>query len=377
VRNINIIRDNINSIYAGSIDALNNITLELRLTNEIKRVALTQIVPMLIAVEQIADDAMNLAQTFEAGMIELMKGRITAALVSEGSIANVIQYVSNTVLTNREWQGYGLISSAPSYYYRVQDIAFVRSETHLLLTMNFPLIRLSGRMLLYRLDVLPVPLTAGLKETAETGHTLVQGLPGFIAISEDAEQFVELTTAQYLTCKGDVLKTCGDVCGGILRDKNSMTCAFAIFVDNHVAIKQLCDIAYTKDQITGRAIQLAANGRYLTYSGGEQDNWLLSCSSPVASLQHISPCSYCQIDVPCGCSMTAKYFLIPHSISNCAKNTETTTMWYTCNTAMVTSVLTDDDMRNIRSYETSINQLFPPLCPLLILRSTAIHSTPI
>jgi hypothetical protein len=145
-----------------------------------------------------------------------------------------------------------------------------------------------------------------------------------------------------------------------LRDKNSITCAFALFTDNHAAIKRLCDIAYTKDQITGRAVQTTANGRYLTYNGGVHEDWLLSCSGTTTPLQHIPSCSYCQINLPCGCSLTAKHFLIPHNISNCANNSKTTTTWYSRNTAMVTSVLSKEDVQKICSYETSTNRLFPP-----------------
>jgi hypothetical protein len=360
VRNINNLRGNINAVYSTFANRLDNLSAELSMTTDIKRLLLTQVTPMLMAAETCATDTLFMAQTFEAGVIELLKGSITPALVPEDAVNEVIGYITTAVLTDNRWRGYGLISTAPSYYYRLQDIAFLRNDTYILLTMNFPLVQLSGRMPLYRVDILPVPLTAGLEETIEAGYTLIQNVPGFVAISEDTERFVELTTAQYLTCKGDVLKTCGHVGGGVLRDKNSMTCAFALFTDNHAAIKRLCDIAYTNAHITGRAVQLTDNGRYLTYNGGVREDWLLSCSGTNTPLQHISSCSYCQINLPCGCSLTAKHFLIPHSISNCAKTSKTTTTWYSRNTAMVTSVLSKEDVQNIRSYETSTNQLFPP-----------------
>lgn len=363
VADLNTVRENINSFYNATQIQLGKFADEISRLNRLKSVFISRVIPLLMTLERRGDDMVSLTHEFTQGVLALMYGKITAALVPENMMKSVIDHVAQNVLTLPQWRDYGLISTSPAYFYRFEDIAFTRTENHLILTMNFPLVLSGSRMPLYRIDVFPVPTAAGIRSQVDTGHTLIQDLPGFIAVSENTENFIEITIAQFLACKGQEIKTCGESVG-IISNKESMTCAFAIFIDNHIAVRRLCDISYTKEEIRGSALQIAANGRFIVHGGSEMDNWILSCpDSSRSPITHVQPCSYCQVEIPCGCSLTANHFLVPRRISDCdviGDEVPKMTTFYTRNTAMVTSMLSEEDSRSLRSYELLLDTMYPP-----------------
>lgn len=343
-------------------DALNNISQGIEIMNKMKEKLVAEVIPVIYSYNLVAQDTTRFFDSFTKGLLDLTAGRISKTIISETMINKVLTFITSDLLSGTFYDDLTLISKSPSYYYKIDNIAFARTDKHIMITMNFPLINFGGQMPLYKIDVFPVGLTSGMHLHKERqGFTKILGLPDFIAISKNKEYFIELSLPQYMSCKGSVLKSCGSSVA-VVTEKKNPTCAYAIFLDNHNLIRQLCEIGYSKTGPKGSAIQLTNDDTFVVYSGEDSTDWVMTCDSDQNNLQHVIPCSYCQIKIPCGCSLTAQHFIVPKRINGCEYSTsQNITKINFRNTAMLTHFLDNQDLINVRSFDRKLGSLFPTI----------------
>nr|DBA11726.1 TPA_asm: membrane-fusion protein [Malaco herpesvirus 1] len=339
--------------------------------DEFKSIIVSDLYPELHRAKQTANLIDDLVDRWTFGIINLTSGYISQYLVSEEMIKNALDYIKSTTLTLPTFSAYRLMSQDPAFYYKLNKISYARAENKLLLTMEVPLFIPTKKMTLYRISDFPMPVTAGLEGDdieGKHGYTSILDLPSFIAVSENLESYIELTDSQYLACDGEVkgIQNCGNNVGvPRLTTAEHKSCAYSIFSDTPQDVKRYCQTAFTKDIPQGSARQLSSDSSFLIQGGGDTKYWTMTCPSSSAQPHtKIEPCSLCRIKVDCGCSLFGTNFRIPTHISGCEEfisGVPSTTKIYQRNIATLREFVSDLDLQQVSSFETSINQMWPSI----------------
>ena len=350
-------------------NGLNNISMSLIMMNNFKSTIISYLYPQIYQAKLLAKSVDDIVDRWTFGIINLTSGFISEYLVSEEMIKNALNYIKTYSLTLPNFSSYRLMSQEPAFYYRLKKMSYARTENKILITMDVPLYRAQKRMTLYRVTSFPMPVKAGLEGDdieGKHGFTQILDLPAFLAVSENLESYVELTEAQYLACDSEVkgIQNCGNSVGvPKLTTATHKSCSYSIFSDTPEDVKKYCVTAFTKTVPQGSARQLSSDSSFLIQGGGDTRYWTMTCpASSVRPQTKIPPCSLCRLKVGCGCSVFGTNFRIPTHISGCDEvfdDVSAVTTIYQRNVATLSEFVTDLDLQEIRSYETSINQMFP------------------
>lgn len=329
------------------------------------------------------------AKLWMAGITTLNRGYISPFLIPENEVKDVLRHVSQVVLRRPLYSDLLLPSASPSYYYGLKEVAYAHvynnenktsmgAESTLYVSLSIPLHRTGGVVPVYRIDMYPVPTTAGteLKTSGNErlGFTLLKNLPEFIAVPETEETYIEMDKNLFLSCSGLAeSKICSSGMPSLKKRRSgNVSCAFALFVENHGEVLRTCDFRYVNtDQWKpyGSAVQLTADSTFLMHAsqrGPEKDKWTLSCPGSMLNPQSVvETCSMCRIAVPCFCSMSGADFYLPPRYTGCTINNgertaEQVSYVYHFNTAMVKSLYPESDEAKLLSYMNFTKLQHPP-----------------
>ena len=304
----------------------------------------------------------------------LQAGYIPAAIVTREMILETVTMIEQRVLTQPAYSNLQLAQKNPEFYYNIRDIGYARLENRVAITVDMPLIATGGELQAYRVSTNPVPVLAGTEvspnDPSDPGYTIMKFLPDYFLISNDLEKYYEMSRSEYEACTGGVsdMKICGH---GLIASKGktveSMTCAYALFVDDHQGVERHCETRQTNQVPIRSALQLAGDFSFLMHGGEDKRDWLMSCpySTSGGTTQHIKVCDMCRLVVPCDCSVSASHFFLPRRLSGC----ETTApgvapeskILFHRNMATMTEILDTEDLNKIRSTEFQIDKLYPPI----------------
>jgi hypothetical protein len=94
VADLNTVHENINSFYNATQIQLGKFADEILRLNRLKSVFISRVIPLLMTLERSGDDMVSLTHEFTQGVLALMSGKITAALVPENMMKSVIDHVA-------------------------------------------------------------------------------------------------------------------------------------------------------------------------------------------------------------------------------------------------------------------------------------------
>lgn len=361
-RNIYLMAD---TVSAG----MDRLAARVNLSSRIDDVILTEVVPVISNFLRSVTRVDTESRKWMSGITALTRGYLSPLLISETEIDRVLRHVVGHVLKKPVYSDMKLISLLPSYYYQLKNVLYshrydLRNATAadgsstLYVTLKVPLYRIGGTFPVYRVDVYPVPNTAGTTRRA-SGFSLVKDMPDFIAVSTDHENYFEMSTSFFLSCSGDVgAKTCTGSGMPVLKKRRARqtSCAFALFIEDVARITTGCDYRYADKnrwKPYGSAVQLTADSTFLMHAsqrGEQRDRWSISCPlSPRNPQSPVAPCDMCRLTVPCFCSLSAADFYLPQRITGCTTATDggggggaaDVSFIYHLNTAIVTSLYPD------------------------------------
>ena len=346
---------------------LANETLRLKYVWFIDTNVIAKVIPTVANYQRASLAAHQAAKLWEAGLVRLAGGYLSPHLVPVHAIKPVIQHIREVVLKQPAYVDLQLASDSPGYFYNLKKVTYSfgftgRNQTStLFITMKFPLTRVGSSFPVYRLDIYPVPTTAGIraKGNHRLGFTLLQNLPDFIAVSENQETYVEMNKNLFLSCTGiPDARICGSGMPAIKKRRSGqLSCAFALFLENTQQIFKQCDFRYVNtDQWKpyGSAVQLTADSTFLMHASqrGPKDVWTLSCPLSTQTPQTpVEPCNMCRIEVPCSCSMSASDFYLPSRYTGCTVSTEGVSYIYHLNSVMIKSLFPDSAEAKYLSYK--------------------------
>lgn len=327
VRKIKLTQESIIQHHKKLMQDISNLTTVIMMTRSIESTMMTSLLPTVFETLHLANAAYNVARMWADGITLLNRGFLSHELIPIQKIIDVIEHIRSTVLTDPRYADYRLVNSNPQFYYKSDRISYSRYDEGIMISVNFPLSRLGGTLRLYRVDVFPVPASAGMSADlvkdgfTDGGYTILDDMPDFIAVSDDLKYYQEMTTAQYLSCKlnGPVLSCRSE---GMqtpkARSNSDYTCAFAVFRDIYEHVDKACSVSYTNTPPLGSAVQLISDGSFLIRSSPDDKRWTISCPNSKKNFYtSIEPCLFCRIEIPCSCSLTATHFMIPLRLSGC------------------------------------------------------------
>lgn len=371
-------------------DRLSQMAGKLNFSHAVDSLVLSSILPSVSNFTRACMAAEIQTGLWIAGLTTLTRGYLSPLLVAEKEIARVLEHVSQRVLTRPGYTSLRLISREPNYYYRLKDVWYAHvydppvdaddenrttsdGGTTLYVTMKIPLYRVGGTFSVYRIDAYPVPVATGTARrdpSRTSGYSIVKGLPGFIAVSPNQENYVEMDTAFFLSCSGTPdVKTCGPGMSALKKRRGyQISCAFALFIEDASAIAKRCDFRYEgtdRWRPHGSAVQLTADSTFLVHAsqrGPESDKWSMSCPRSKTNPQSpVEPCDMCRIDVPCFCSLSGSDFYLPERNTGCTiPDDGAITFLHHLNTAVVRNLFPDSAMARLRSYERITERVHPP-----------------
>jgi hypothetical protein len=176
----------------------------------------------------------------QAGINRLYAGYLPMEFVSPIMVRRVLDDISENLAHNQP--GYRLAYRDVQHYYHLKDIAFCIKENNLYIMIKIPISRIQARMDLYRLIVFPTPY-----DYLPNSGVHYDLHDKYLAITPDHEFYLELSTSDYLHCKGEELKKCPY--SFLLRETaHRPSCAVGIFQNNLEIIKQTCDQIVTQHE---------------------------------------------------------------------------------------------------------------------------------
>lgn len=365
------VRTKINNMYIAAGNFSTNLTRRMDFITDIMELLVSHMEPVFVRCQLTIARVRRLAEYWERGIMRLVQGYLSPDLIGESQIEAIIKYIDTEVLKENKYSEFKLVNKLPTFYYQLKHVMYGRMNGMLHVTISIPMYRLSGLVPLYRVDVYPVPIIAGIavKGGEDKGYTKLTGMSAFIGISSDLQNYMELTTSQFLSCSWGTSKiySCGYGISA-LRRKNSRvaSCAYLVFMDDHKGILEHCSVRYSKSPPMGSAKQLNVDSTFLMHSGSSnRTHWTMSCPGRRQNnVQKVRVCAMCRIRIPCRCLLTADDFFIPRRMSGCVEygpsKTTAVTTYYHRNLLAMHGFVPESIITAMDSYVYRRNRLYPP-----------------
>ncbi len=363
---------NIGSVYELGEEAVNRLANEIDHTRAIYAEVLTKILP---AVQQRQLETLRLemqVDRFVRGVRRLTEGYLSPLLIGHEEIRNVLERVNRQIRDSSRVHDFKLITQSPSYYYNLQSVAYTHlhvndsSESVVSVSLTVPLVRLGYMLPVYRVDVYPVSVTAGLAQDGDGDYTLVTGLPDYIAVDPNHQTYVELSAEIFHSCKG---QPDARICFGTIpaiRRRDNGSCAFAIFTEQADLVSRICRFRYLSKWDGGEsATQISADNTYVM-RGVSTENWDMTCpSSDLRPSSSVSPCETCRVQLHCFCALSGDGFFLPPRTAGCTTEDAglppRLSYLYHPNTIIHRDLADNSTLKEMKSYETLVDRRHPPI----------------
>lgn len=250
------------------------------------------------------------------GVQTLLDGYLPVTIVSPSTM----EYVLHDLSVRLRGSVFRLALNDVAAYYKTKDVVYDRQSDFLYITIKIPLESVKTSYQVYRIDT--VPLRSGNEQTQ------IKFQDPYLAVSDDSFFYFQMSEADYLACSGEIYRKCHR--GFAIKENSNPSCIMALFENDHVKIKHLCDFKFlfNSDQITTQVVPLNDNSYLISTSDTE---WIQTC--PYGTPVHVNSCPLCVVTLPCSCSLKGRTFFIPPSLDHCDTNLTTTVTQVTHNFA--------------------------------------------
>jgi hypothetical protein len=195
-----------------------------------------------------------------AGLNRLFEGYLPREFIPPSTMQQVLQNIKDELSSHGS--GFQLAYSDVQHYYHIQDIAFCVKHEQLFIMLKIPISRITARMDIYRLIKFYTPY-----EYLQSAGIHYDIKEQYLAITKDAEYYLELSTEDYLHCKGNELKKCPY--SYLIREVSVQpSCNVGLFLNDLNIISKQCNhmlIQHNSNNTLSRVLSLN-NGSYLIAS---------------------------------------------------------------------------------------------------------------
>ena len=250
----------------------------------------------------------SLIRNFRSAVVQLQGSHLSPTLVSEDRLQATLDSIQ--AMLSRDHPGYYLMHSQSAYYYSAAKVLAWRESNRVLVELSIPIAHKARTFKVFRLRPLQIPLHSNLSMT-----TQVTNLPVYLAVDNEAEQFAELATADFLMCQDGDLSDC-------LRQVPIMSfstpsCSLALYQKNSHLIKSLCKVDIATGSPPEQAREIVP-GKLLIINAPQKS---LLCND--GTVKTLPGCSICTFTVPCDCDVVVNGLRFSQQLEHCAEVAET------------------------------------------------------
>ena len=365
---ISAMSSHISDTYADFNDSFVKLSNETNQLSTIISFVVSRFLPSVFRQQLIMQQLLDASLEWYQGIVTLYDGKLSQGIIPGKFVGDIIRTISTKVLTQTRYAHLKLLSSRTDFYYKQKNIVVTVENNTLIVLIKFPLKQIGGVLKVYRAYSFPVPFTAGMNTgEGEKPYTQIVNIPDYIAVTDNGEYYLTLSSAIYQTCEGDGIKICRRGMPS-LQHAGTLNCLSALYFDNSDGIQKACDIIMINEPPPGKAVQLVGDNSFLIHgaSGGD-DLWRMRCVMDSKSTQQvIKPCSMCRVQIPCFCTFGANEFEINARVTECINKVNEqgypkVTYLNHLNLALMTSLFPKNILSEIHSYEAKIDDLYPTL----------------
>ena len=280
------------------------------------------------------------------GVQELMRNKLSPYIISPSVLMNTLQHTDKYLQTHN---GYSLVTTNPSYYYRTATVAYQRHHSSIYININIPIALTKITFHVFEILSFPIALNS------HSGHaTQLLDLPPYLAVNVEENFYISLKESQYRNCHGNSIKHCSTLLP--VKDFKSLTCEMGIFLQHKSDILSLCDFRFLPTGVQSFVMELSPN----SYLVSNASSMLSSCSgTPVVN--HPG-CTLCVLNnIPCHCTMKVGDFHIAARISDCDKNSKQLYVSYPVNLALLSHFFEEHSLQDIASDTRYTTPLSPDI----------------
>lgn len=369
----------------------------------------TKIVPMLTDARLTAHSANREARRWARGLNTLANGILSPALVRPDMIRAMLDELTTEKDKDPKFRKYTYLSAKPLFYYKYGRVAYTRDERNMYVTLSVPMMETgaTGLLDLYRVDVYPVPVTAGTRAqiaAAKTGQwkdagggdkrlTRLSNMASYFTVSKNRQMYLELDTAKMSSCRNLAqIFMCPETgMPALTKAVSYKSCTYAVFTDDMTAVQERCDPAYEhRGMGFGSAVQIGELATFMMHAGNDERHWRMSCTAqeqvgaansvrsgrlmPPKTDQVLEACSMCRVTVPCMCSLTGDQFYLPARLTHCLRDDRAQELnvqfTYHLNTLAVKTLWPERFDDRMKAYEIKLDTMYKPFPPVNLTFTT-------
>ena len=235
-----------------------------------------------------------------------MDGFLPQQLVSYNILDDSLKHINSQL--RQISPKFSVAETNPAAYYYIQNsIAFTQTEDSLIISLRVPIQQLNFDFEIYKLFSIPVPLNG-----STTNSSIISDLPHYLAVSDQANYYVELEYEFVSTCKGQNILLC--TAFPVLRTRRLESCALSLYLDRPSDVMRLCRFKYETSLPSQNAISLGDD--FYLVSSTTDSTWTMICENDLHP-HAIPACSICVIKTKCYCSIQSSSFYMPAKVTGC------------------------------------------------------------
>ena len=282
--------------------------------SKVAAVALTELIGYLNQLSQLTSSEVLILATLEqesnlyfTSIKELTEGRLPEYLVKPATVREALVKIGSRLSGS---SGQMVSHTDVSYYYKNRFSLAVHNDEFIVINVKVPIHFGPAKMKLYAVNAYPVPHGNGTND----GFTTVDGLPDYVAFSENDDYMVELDKRQADDC---LPLHCHNTVPLIRVDKSS--CVMAIFRSDHRTVVANCQINYRGYLPFPTMVTDLTHGHFLVAS---RQPWTATCHA--VPPKEVEACDLCLIALSCGCSLHSEEVTVLPAFSHCNKKSPNT-----------------------------------------------------
>ena len=270
-------------------------------------------------------------EDFSNGIIAMVNGKLTPKIIPPSILAHTIEAIN--VHLRKHYPKFAITHVNLLYYYQANTFKFLRHNDKIFITMKFPISAEPDPFKLFKVKSLPVPLNHSTDHASQ-----ILDLPDYFAISHDHLYYMILTEAQFLNCEGSNYVHCPMILPQIPMSR--MQCITALFQQLRNEIKRFCNFRYLPHGTKPNIMQISRTELLVS----NISSLFLSC---LGEQKVVSGCQYCVMTLPCQCSITTNFYVIPPRLTNCLNSSNEITVLHPLNLGLLQYYFSDEILNDI------------------------------
>ena len=265
------------------------------------------------------------------GVYDLVKGKLSPHPIKADTMLKTLQDIQS--ILDKKFPGFHLVYKNPSLIYHYIGTIFARKGSSLYVSVKFPISPFRRPLDLFKVKTFPIPVNDSTNHATQLLDT-----PDYFAITDDLQYYILFQDEELVTCQSNSLKQCNFP--KILTPAVETSCMLALFTENNALVKRLCNFRFLTYHVSSNVVLLSRTS-ILAY---DVDVLEFDCKTGKTMNKG---CKFCQMDVPCECSVLTSNSYIPARLTECHKNTSE--KLHPVNLALLQNFFEDDLLKNIGS----------------------------